>query len=133
VKYLLDTNACVDYLNGRYPSVARRVQSARPHDLCVSSVVAAELRYGADRSGRPARNHQRLDVFLAEIRCLPFDELAARELGRVRSRLEEQGTPIGPYDMQIAAHALSVGVTLVTDDVDEFERVHGLEVENWRE
>lgn len=132
MRYLLDTNVCVDYLNGRFPSVVRRIQASRVEDLCVSSVVAAELRYGADRSKRRLRNHRTLDTLLAELRCLPFDEAAARIFGKVRSRLEANGKPIGPYDMQIAAHAISVGVTLVTDNVDEFARVRGLEIENWR-
>jgi tRNA(fMet)-specific endonuclease VapC len=132
VKYLLDTNVCADYLNGLYPGVLRRIQAADPDDLCVSSVVAAELRYGADRSERRAANHARLDILLEEIRCLSFDDVAAREFGRVRSRLESKGTPIGPYDMQIAAHALALGAILVTDNVDEFRRVRGLRLENWR-
>lgn len=132
MNYLLDTNVCVDYLNGRYPSVVRRIQSADPDDLCVSAVAAAELRYGADRSARRAANHARIDVLLAEIRCLSFDDVAAKEFGRVRSRLESKGTPIGPYDMQIAAHALALDATLVTDNIDEFRRVRGLRVENWR-
>lgn len=77
-------------------------------------------------------NHSRLDTLLREIRCLPFDETAARAFGRVRARLDAAGTPIGPYDTMIAAHALSLEVTLVTDNVDEFSRVRGLSVENWR-
>jgi tRNA(fMet)-specific endonuclease VapC len=130
--YLLDTNVCVDYLNGRYPNVVARVQAAKPDSLCTSSVVAAELRYGADRSKHVRANHARLDVLLAELHCLPFGEDAAREFGRVRSRLEARGLPIGPYDTQIAAHALVIHATLVTDNVDEFRRVAGLRVENWR-
>lgn len=132
MRFLLDTNVLVDYLTGRYPNVVHRIQGSAPEDLCVSSVVAGELRYGADRSAHPRRNHSRLDTLLREIRCLPFDETAAREFGRVRSRLDARGTPIGPYDTLIAAHALSLGVTLVTDNVDEFSRVRGLRVENWR-
>ncbi|HEX7668904.1 MAG TPA: type II toxin-antitoxin system VapC family toxin, partial [Polyangiaceae bacterium] len=109
MKYLLDTNVCIDYLNGRFPNVVRRVQASLVEDLCVSSVVVAELRYGADRSKRQKRNHQNLDTLLAELRCLPFDEAAARSFGQVRSRLEANGKPIGPYDMQIAAHAIAIG------------------------
>src|SRR5437899_11077954 len=96
-----------------------------PEDLCVSSVVAAELRYGAERSAHRTSNQARIDALLAEIRCLSFDDAAAREFGRVRTRLESKGAPIGPNDMQIAAHALSLGVTLVTDNVGEFERARG--------
>src|SRR5262245_2023257 len=123
MRYLLDTNVCVDYLTGRYASVTARIQSSHPDELCTSSVVAAELRYGADRSKTPRANHARLDVLLAEIQCLAFDDNAAWSLGRVRSRLEAIGRPIGPYDMQIAAHALSLHLVLVTDNVEEFSRV----------
>lgn len=130
--YLLDTNACVDYLTGRYPAVVARIQACEPEDLCTSSVVAAELRYGADRSGHARRNHARLDELLRELRCLAFDEQAARAFGRVRAKLEAAGTPIGPYDTMIAAHALHLGLTVVTDNVDEFRRVRDLAVENWR-
>jgi tRNA(fMet)-specific endonuclease VapC len=132
VQYLLDTNVCVDYLNGRYPNVIRRVQSLHPDELCVSSIVTAELRYGADRSKRARFNHARLDVLLSEVRAIAFDDSAARVFGRVRSQLEAKGKPIGPYDMQIAAHALSLSLTLVTDNRDEFSRVAGLKVESWR-
>ena len=133
MRYLLDTNVCVDYLNARYPGVVRRLQACSPDDVCVSSIVVAELRYGADRSKHPRRNHARLDALLAEIRCAAFDESAARVFGKVRSALEAKGSPIGPYDMQIAAHALSLDLRLVTDNVSEFSRVAGLEIENWRE
>ena len=130
--HLLDTNVCVDYLTGRYPSVIRRIQAAAPDDLVVSAVVAAELRYGADKSAHPRRNHVRVDDLLAEIRCIGFDAEAARTFGRIRRRLEAAGTPIGPYDTMIAAHALSLRAVLVSDDVDDFSRVSGLRVENWR-
>jgi tRNA(fMet)-specific endonuclease VapC len=132
VRYLLDTNACVDYLTGRYPNVVSRIQGSLPEDLCVSSVVVAELRYGADHSARRRANHARIDVLIAEIEPLPFDVEAAASYGRVRSRLEASGTPIGPNDMLIAAHALSRGLTVVTDNLSEFGRVTGLKVVSWR-
>ena len=132
MRYLLDTNVCVDYLTGRYPRVAERIRRTFPNDLCLSSVVVAELRFGADHSARPRANHARLDTLVAEIACLDFDLLAATAYGEVRSRLHAKGTPIGPNDMLIAAHALSRGLVLVTDNVREFRRVKGLKVENWR-
>ncbi len=132
MRHLLDTNACVDYLTGRYPPVVARIQGSSPGDLCVSSVVVAELRYGADHSARRRTNHARIDVLLDEIECLDFDPKAAAAYGRVRVRLEAAGTPIGPNDMLIAAHALSRGLSVVTDNVGEFGRVKGLKVENWR-
>jgi len=132
MKYLLDTNVCVDYLNGRFPGVTERIQRSSPQDLCTSSIVVAELRYGADRSSSRHRNQPRLDVLTAEIACVDFDLLAASTYGRVRAELEARGSPIGANDMLIAAHALSLGVVLVTDNLREFERVEGLELENWR-
>lgn len=132
MRFLLDTNVCVDYLNGRYPRVVQRIQESDPADVGVSSVVAAELRYGAEHSQHRRRNHARLDVLLDEIAVLDFDTEAARVYGRVRQRLESRGEIIGPYDMMIAAHALSLGLTLVTDNVREFRRVRALEVDNWR-
>ena len=132
MKYLLDTNACVDYLNGRYPSVSARLQRSGPSDLGLSTVVVAELRYGADRSARAKENHARIDVLVAEIPPVEFDLESAAAYGRLRARLETKGTPIGPNDMLIAAQALSRDLVLVTDNVREFRRVRGLRVENWR-
>jgi tRNA(fMet)-specific endonuclease VapC len=132
VRHLLDTNACVDYLIGRYPKVVARIQGSSPDDLCLSSVVVAELRYGADHSARRRTNHGRIDALLDEIECLDFDLRAAASYGRVRAQLEAAGTPIGPNDMLIAAHALSRGLRVVTDNVAEFRRVKGLKVDNWR-
>jgi tRNA(fMet)-specific endonuclease VapC len=131
MKYLLDTNVCVDYLSGRYPSVTARLQQCSPQDVCLSSVVVAELRYGADRRRR--ENHERLDLLTAEIPCLDFDLAAARAFGSLRVALEEHGIPIGPYDMLIAAQALTLRLVLVTANFREFGRVAGLGVENWRE
>lgn len=132
MQYLLDTNVCVDYLNGRYPAVTEAIRGASPDELCVSSVVVAELRYGAEKSEHRRRNHLRLDVFLSEVACVPFDGMAAAMFGRVRAALEARGTVIGPYDLQIAAHALALGLVLVSDNVREFRRVKGLKVQNWR-
>ena len=132
MRFLLDTNACVDYLTGRYAKVVARIQGSPPDDLSLSSVVVAELRYGADHSARRRTNHARIDALLDEIECLDFDLQAAATYGRVRARLEAAGTPIGPNDMLIAAHALSRGLSVVTDNVGEFGRVKGLKVDNWR-
>ncbi len=132
MKYLLDTNACSDYLTGRYPAVIDRVQGSTPQDLGLSAIVVSELRYGADRSERPRANHARVDALVDEIECLAFTLEDAAVYGRLRAALETQGRPIGPNDMFIAAHALSRGLVLVTDNVREFRRVKGLKIENWR-
>jgi tRNA(fMet)-specific endonuclease VapC len=132
MRYLLDTNVWVDYLNQRYQSVTDRIQSADPDEIGLSTVVLAELRYGADKSQHPTRNHARIDTLIQEIPSLDFDEAAAAAFGRLRTALEAQGSPIGPYDMMIAAQALSRGLILVTDNIREFGRVGSLQVENWR-
>jgi tRNA(fMet)-specific endonuclease VapC len=133
MKYLLDTNVCVDYLTGRYPSVASHIMDSSPNEICSSSIVVAELRYGADKSSRRTRNHQLLDRLFSEITVSDFDVDAASTYGKLRAYLEKKGTLIGPNDMLIAAHALSLGLVFVTDNVREFRRVKGLKVENWRE
>jgi tRNA(fMet)-specific endonuclease VapC len=112
--------------------VTQAIQRSSPDDLCVSSVAVAELRYGAEKSVHRRRSHARLDVFLAEIPCVDFDRNAGSFDGRVRAALEERGALIGPNDLLIAAHALALGLVLVTDNTREFRRVRGLRVENWR-
>lgn len=131
--FLLDTNVCIDYLTGRYPRVVARIQDSSPEELFLSVVVVAELRYGADHSARRRTNHSRIDALIEEVEALDFDLRAAATYGRVRSQLEAGGTPIGPNDMLIAAHALSRGLIVVTDNTVEFGRVKGLKVENWRQ
>jgi tRNA(fMet)-specific endonuclease VapC len=130
--YVLDTSVCSDYFTARYPKVVARIQECSPDDLHLSVVVVAELRYGADHSVRRRANHARIDALIEEIETLDFDLAAAARYGRVRAQLEARGTPIGANDMLIAAHALSLGLTVVTDNTKEFKRVKGLNVENWR-
>ena len=132
MRYLLDTNVCADYLNARFPGVTERIQRSPPQDLCISSIVVAELRFGADRSSNRHRNHRRIDVLTSEIACVDFDLQAASAYGKLRADLEAKGSPIGPNDMLIAAHALALGIVLVTDNLREFDRVEGLETESWR-
>jgi len=132
VQYLLDTNVWVDYLTGRYPNVVTRIQRSLPDELGLSSVVLAELRHGAEKSRRKKLNHGLLDTLAREVRCVEFDPVAARRYGELRTALERRGTPLGPYDMLIAAHAVALGLTVVTDNEREFGRVDALRVENWR-
>ena len=133
MKFLLDANVCVDYLTGRFPEVTRKLRTQMPQDLCLSSIVVAELRYGADKSARATRNHRLVDVLAEEIPGRDFDRAAAKSYGKLRATLEKKGRLIGPNDMLIAAHALSLDLVLVTDNVDEFQCVRGLAVENWRD
>jgi tRNA(fMet)-specific endonuclease VapC len=128
---LLDTNICVYVIKRRPPEVLQRFTTYIVGDLGVSAVTAAELWYGAAKSKRPAQNQQALEQFLLPLTIAPFDDAAARTYGLVRSALEQKGTPIGALDTLIAAHALSLGIPLVTNNVLEFARVSGLTVENW--
>jgi tRNA(fMet)-specific endonuclease VapC len=133
LRYLLDTNTCVDYMNGRWPNVVARVQRSDPGDLRLSSIAVAELRYGADKSARPRENHARIDQLVQDLQCLDFDLDAAAAYGRIRTGLEAIGQLIGPNDLLIAAQALSQGFVLVTNNLREFRRVKDLRIENWRE
>ncbi len=133
--YLLDTNVCVRYLNGRSPAVLRHLRTLRPIDVTVCSVVKAELFYGAQRSNNPAQTLAKQRQFLEPYSSLPFDDAAAELAGILRARLAAQGTPIGPYDLQIAAIALANDCTLVTHNVGEFSayRIYGSRTGNRRE
>lgn len=129
--YLLDTNVCIGYLNGRAPAVLQRLRAQQPSDVVVCSVVKAELAYGAQRSRDPQRSLAVQRQFLLPYRSLPFDDAAAGIAGLLRAQLVEAGTPIGPHDVQIAAIALANGCTLVTHNTREFSRVPDLVLEDW--
>ena len=129
--YLLDTNVCIRYLNGRSPAVRKRLESLRPADIAVCSVVKAELLAGAQKSRYPERTLANVRKFLASFRSLPFDDASAEIYGVIRADLERRGTPIGPYDLQIASIALAHNLILVTHNVREFGRVVGLRIDDW--
>lgn len=131
--YLLDTNTCIRYLNGRAPGVRDRLRRTPPAQVAVCAVVKAELYAGAAKSTDPARTRANQDRFLAPFVSLPFDDATADTYGRVRATLEKAGTPIGPYDLQIAAIALTHGCTLVTHNTREFGRIPGLALDDWEE
>jgi tRNA(fMet)-specific endonuclease VapC len=129
--YLLDTNACVAYLRGKNPHVRRRILSHASTEICLCSVVKAELYGGALRSAKPTASRAKVDAFTQPYTSLPFDDAAADVFAGIRHHLESLGTPIGPYDLQIAAIALVAGATLVTHNLKEFNRVPGLVCEDW--
>lgn len=129
--YLLDTNVCVMYINGRSESVRDRVLSTPTDEMAVCSVVKAELFYGAMRSNNSTRTLERQQGFLNRFTSLPFDDEAALIFGQIRARLAAAGTPIGAYDLQIAAIALTHNLTLITHNITEFSRVDSLPVEDW--
>lgn len=134
MSYLLDTNAVIALLKNRPAGVRSRLYRAlsRGASIAVSSVVLYELWYGVARSRHRRENAERLRVFLSgNINVVPFDEEDAVAAGELRAALEAAGTPIGPYDLLIAAQALRTRVTLVTANVSEFARVPGLAWQDW--
>ena len=131
MRFMLDTNTCVDLIRQRDDRILRKMQRLMPDDLCVSSVTLSELEYGAAKSAAPGKNRLALAEFMTPLNIAPYDDAVAPVYGRVRAELERAGTPIGPLDTMIAAHALSLGLTVVTDNEREFRRVPGLKVQNW--
>jgi tRNA(fMet)-specific endonuclease VapC len=127
---LLDTNICIYIINAKPPAVLERFKNYRLGEIGVCSVVAAELAFGVAKSGS-ARNRQALEMFLAPLTILPFDERASWAYGDLRAELERRGTPIGSLDTMIAAHALSLQAKLITNNIREFVQVPGLQVDNW--
>jgi tRNA(fMet)-specific endonuclease VapC len=130
MQYMLDTDICIYAINERPAGVLRSLREHQSAGLGISAVTAAELHFGVARSGS-ARNLVALRAFLAALEIADFDPVAAELSGSLRAWLVKQGTPIGPYDLLIAAHAHALGVTLVSNNTREFERVPGLRLENW--
>lgn len=128
--FLLDTNIVSDLVRRPQGAVAAQIADVDESEVATSIVVAGELRYGAERRGSERLTAQ-LDAILELLPVLPLGDDADAHYGRLRADLERRGTPIGANDMLIAAHALSLNATLVTDNVREFERVEGLRVVNW--
>ena len=131
MKFMLDTNIIAYARNNRPEAVLQRLLQHCPEDICISAITLAELEYGVYNSLRPEQNQLALMTFLSSIAVVPFDADAAREYGLIRADLKKKGTLIGANDLLIAAHARALGVTLVTNNTREFERVEGLMVENW--
>ena len=129
--HLLDSNVCIRYLNGRSVSIRNSLAAMTPNAVGVCSIVKAEMFAGAMRSTDPARTRLKQQAFLVQFVSLPFDDAAAEVYAIIRAQLEAAGTPIGPYDLQIAAIALANGLTLVTHNTREFSRVPGLLLEDW--
>jgi tRNA(fMet)-specific endonuclease VapC len=135
MRYLLDTNIVSDLVRNPQGKVARHVRTVGEKQVCTSIIVAAELRYGADKKGSPRLSSQ-LDAVLGALEVLPFETPADTSYGLLRTRLEQAGTPIGANnllnnDLLIAAQALALGYTIVTDNEREFSRVKGLRLQNW--
>lgn len=131
MRYMLDTNICI-YIIKRFPlEVYKRFETLRVGDVGISSITFCELQFGVFKSANPEKNQQALTEFLGPIDVVDFPSGAAPLYGDIRAKLQRAGTSIGNYDLLIAAHALYAGVTLVTNNVREFERVPDLRIENW--
>ena len=131
MRFLVDTDMCIYLIRGRSEEALSRLQAQSISEVGISSITLGELEYGVARSSRPAQNKMALVQFLAPLEIASFDDDAAAAYGRIRAQLEGQGTPIGPLNTLVAAHALSLGCVLVTNNQREFSRVPGLVVENW--
>jgi tRNA(fMet)-specific endonuclease VapC len=129
-RYLLDTNILSDLIRNPQGKVARRIAKAGEDNVCTSIIVAAELRYGCEKSGS-TKLRRAVEDLLGEIAVLPFEAPADADYGAIRAQLEASGTPIGGNDLLIAAHARALGATVVTANRDEFRRVRDVKVENW--
>ena len=133
MRYMLDTNICIYAIKHKPEKVFQKLQEVDPEDVCVSSVTYAELVHGVEKSAAVDKNRLALFVLLANIEILNFDVDVADCYGKIRADLEKKGTPIGPLDMMIAGHAMSMGYTVVTNNVKEFSGVPNLKIDNWAE
>jgi len=129
-RYMLDTNALFELVKQPAGAVARHIAAEGEDSICTSIVVACELRYGAAKKGSGALT-EKIERLLSSVEVLPLDQGVDRQYADLRTRLEQAGQPISAHDLLIAAHALTVGLTVVTANEREFRRVSGLSVENW--
>ncbi|MCB9009132.1 MAG: type II toxin-antitoxin system VapC family toxin [Ardenticatenaceae bacterium] len=133
MKVMLDTNICIYLIKQKPASVLTRFEQYVLGEIGISSITVAELQFGVSNSQKQQQNQEALDLFLAPLEIVDFDVRAAQVYGRIRTHLKQNGTPIGAYDMLIAAHAQSLDVTLVTNNLREFSRIPNLLLENWAE
>jgi len=133
MQYLLDTNICIYLIKQKPPKVLARFKTLALSDIGISSITVAELEYGVYKSQQQEKNRNALMQFLIPLEIVKFDQAAATLYGAIRSDLENRGLVIGGMDMLIAAHALSLSITLVSNNVREFSRIANLSLENWVE
>ncbi len=131
MKYMLDTNICIALIRQNAPQVLQRLTACIPGEVCLSSIVLSELVFGVQKSAHPQKNLAALEQFIMPLEIADFDKSAAAAYGFVRALLERQGQPIGAMDTLIGAHALSLDITLVTNNTREFERIPNLKLEDW--
>jgi tRNA(fMet)-specific endonuclease VapC len=128
-RFMLDTDTVSFAIRGQ-GRVRERIVQHQPTALCISAITLAELRYGADLVGSH-KLHESIDHFISDLQVVAFNENCSGYYGVIASELKKRGSPIGDFDVLIAAHAISIDATLVTNNVKHFSRVHGLRVENW--
>ena len=131
IRALLDTSICIYTIRQRPPAVRARFEAYQPGELAISSITLSEMAYGAAKSQKPEQNRQSLLQFLLPLEIPNYDATAAETYGKIRAELERAGTPMGAMDLMIAAHALSLNLTLITHNLKEFQRVPGLQAESW--
>ncbi len=131
IQYMLDTNMCIYIIKRKPAGVIERFKEMTMPQVGISSITLSELLYGVAKSSKPEQNQLALVQFAAPLEILPYDDGAARFYGDLRADLERKGTPMGSLDMLIAAHALSIGCVLITNNEKEFKRIQGLRIENW--
>jgi tRNA(fMet)-specific endonuclease VapC len=131
MKYMLDTNICIYFIKQKPQKVLKHFQAHVVGDIAISSITLAELSYGVSKSLHVEKNRQALEEFVLPLEISDFDERAAGEYGIIRAYLGKKGKPIGAMDMLIGAHALSLRVTLVTNNTREFRQIKGLKINDW--
>jgi tRNA(fMet)-specific endonuclease VapC len=131
MKYLLDTNICIALIRQKPAALLQQLTSHEPGEVGISAITLAELVHGAEKSAQSEHNLSALQQFLLPLELADFDQQAALAYGKIRAELERDGQIIGSMDMLIAAHAMGLGATLVTNNVREFQRVNGLALEDW--
>lgn len=131
MKHMLDTNICIYLIKKKPEKVLSRFRSNTIGDIGISSITLAELRYGVEKSLQVQKNREALNAFLLPLEIADFDAEAALSYGIIRAVLEKAGSPVGSMDMLIGAHAMSLGVTLVTNNVREFKRIRNLNIADW--
>lgn len=131
MKFMLDTNTCIYIIKRKPPNVIERFRQTEISQIGISSITLSELLYGVSKSSKPDQNKIALMQFVTPLEILPYDDEAAQYYGDLRTHLEKQGTPIGSLDMLIAAHALSIACTLITNNEKEFIRIPNMKIDNW--
>jgi tRNA(fMet)-specific endonuclease VapC len=130
INFMLDTNTCIYVIKQKPAKVIERFKQTEVSQIGISSITLSELLYGVSKSSKPEQNQIALSQFVAPLEILPYDDGAAQYYGDLRAG-KRQGTPIGSLDMLIAAHALSLGCILITNNEKEFTRIPNLKVDNW--